>query len=79
MKVKLIREIIDNYVHTHYNVPRIQCGELVNFIKANENNCNSAERKILQIVPNILNQGQIAKLAEIAGYYVDVYHVIYVK
>ena len=79
MKVKLIKEIIDNYVYTHDNVPRIHCGELVNFIKANENNDNSAERKILQTVPNILNQGQITKLAEIAGYYVDVYHVIHVK
>ena len=79
MKVKLIREIIDNYVHTHDNVPRIQCGELVNFIKDNQNNCNSAEGKIVQIVNSIYNQGEIAKLAESAGYYVDEYYVIYVK
>lgn len=73
MEIILIREIIKHYVETHPNVPCIHCGELINFMRKNENEATSAERKIAMLVPNIYNQRKVGELAKMAGYQVDNY------
>lgn len=71
MEIILIGEIIKHYVETHSNVPCIHCGELINFIRKNENEEASAERKIALLVPNIYNQRKVGEIAKMAGYQVD--------
>lgn len=78
MEIILIREIIKHYVEMHPNVPCVHCGELVNFIRENENEEASAERKIALLVPNIYNQRKVGEIAKMAGYQADNY-VINIK
>ena len=78
MEIILIREIIKHYVETYPNVLRIHCGVLINFIRKNENEEASAERKIALLVPNIYNQRKVGEIATMAGYQVDNY-VINIK
>ena len=71
MEIILIGEIIKHYVETYPNVPCIHCGELINFIRNNENEEASAERNIALLVPNIYNQRKVGEIAKMAGYQVD--------